>query len=163
MTNQEELVSLYSSQYEMVKNAREAFLAYCKTLDRDDLTKEHLHFGHGGSIRNLLVHIVHGYEFWIEMNSFKQDVSHTSFDSISDIDEVAKLFDRVNAMMKEFISKAISGELKEIAYTLDERKGVVDPFTVFTHLITHEFYHKGQILTLCRTLGYIPVDTGIVR
>jgi uncharacterized damage-inducible protein DinB len=39
----------------------------------------------------------------------------------------------------------------------------VDGFKLFTHTITHEFHHKGQILTLSRQLGYTPVDTDIMR
>lgn len=158
-----ELFSFYSLQYELVKGAREALLLYCKDLDPVDFTQEHPHVGHSGSIRNLLVHIVHSYEFWIEMNAFKKEIHHVPFEEVSNIEEVVKLFDAVNIMMEQFISKASSGELKAIAYTLHDRSEVVDPFTVFTHVITHEFHHKGQILSLSRILGYTPIDTDIVR
>jgi uncharacterized damage-inducible protein DinB len=47
-----------------------------------------------------------------------------------------------------------------------KRKGItltLTPLQLFTHVITHEFHHKGQILTMSRTLGYIPVDTDVIR
>ena len=38
-----------------------------------------------------------------------------------------------------------------------------NPFKLFTHVITHEFHHQGQILPMSRQLGYIPVDTDVMR
>ena len=35
--------------------------------------------------------------------------------------------------------------------------------TLFTHVITHEFHHKGQLLTLSRILGYVPPDEDIIH
>jgi uncharacterized damage-inducible protein DinB len=37
------------------------------------------------------------------------------------------------------------------------------PLQLFTHLLTHEFHHKGQIMTMCRLLGHIPPDTDVIR
>ncbi|TDH29325.1 hypothetical protein EXU57_00555 [Segetibacter sp. 3557_3] len=37
------------------------------------------------------------------------------------------------------------------------------PLQVYTHVITPEFHHKGQVLTLSRQQGYIPADTDIIR
>ncbi|MCP3027145.1 DinB family protein [Halobacillus sp. A5] len=33
---------------------------------------------------------------------------------------------------------------------------------LMTHTITHEFHHKGQIVSIARRLGYEPVDTDLV-
>jgi len=35
------------------------------------------------------------------------------------------------------------------------------PLQLFTHVLTHEFHHKGQIMTMCRILGYTPVETDV--
>ncbi len=40
---------------------------------------------------------------------------------------------------------------------------MVNPLQLFTHVITHEFHHKGQIMSLSRHLGYTPVDADIIR
>ena len=37
------------------------------------------------------------------------------------------------------------------------------PLELFTHVLTHEFHHKGQILVLGRAWGYEPVDTDVLR
>ncbi|RSK47607.1 hypothetical protein EI291_14730 [Hymenobacter rigui] len=34
---------------------------------------------------------------------------------------------------------------------------------VFTHIIRHEFHHKGQMLNMSRQLGCTPVDTDAIR
>jgi uncharacterized damage-inducible protein DinB len=35
------------------------------------------------------------------------------------------------------------------------------PVQVFTHVLTHEFHHKGQIMSMCRLLGHQPPDTDV--
>ncbi|RZK68975.1 MAG: hypothetical protein EOO92_22520, partial [Pedobacter sp.] len=35
--------------------------------------------------------------------------------------------------------------------------------SLFTHVITHEFHHKGQIMSMMRLIGYIPPDADIIR
>ncbi|MFI5159066.1 MAG: DinB family protein [Sphingobacteriales bacterium] len=37
------------------------------------------------------------------------------------------------------------------------------PFELFTHVTTHEFHHKGQVVSMSRQLGYTPVDTDVIR
>jgi len=32
-----------------------------------------------------------------------------------------------------------------------------------THVMTHEFHHKGQIMTMGRMLGYTPPDADVIR
>ncbi|MCB0535444.1 MAG: hypothetical protein KDD14_24780 [Saprospiraceae bacterium] len=44
-----------------------------------------------------------------------------------------------------------------------EKEILAPPLRLFTHIVTHEFHHKGQILSLSRHLGYTPVDTDIMR
>jgi uncharacterized damage-inducible protein DinB len=53
--------------------------------------------------------------------------------------------------------------MQKIAYELNNGSHDTSAFQIFTHVITHEFHHKGQILSLSRHLGYTPVDTDIIR
>ena len=50
-----------------------------------------------------------------------------------------------------------------IAYETRGGKGITTPATIFADVTTHEFHHKGQILSISRHLGYVPVDTDIIR
>ncbi len=38
----------------------------------------------------------------------------------------------------------------------------VTPCWLFTHTVTHEFHHKGQIIGICRHLGYPTPDTDLI-
>jgi uncharacterized damage-inducible protein DinB len=39
----------------------------------------------------------------------------------------------------------------------------VTALELLTHVTTHEYHHKGQVLTISRQLGYTPVDTDLIR
>ena len=43
------------------------------------------------------------------------------------------------------------------------KAGEAEAFRLFTHVVTHEFHDKGQILSLTRHLGFVPVDTDVMR
>ena len=79
------------------------------------------------------------------------------------INEVIELFDTVDNFMYEFIALLEKQGDKPIQYEINGIKNTAAPFKLFSHVITHEFHHKGQILSLSRHLGYIPVDTDIMR
>jgi uncharacterized damage-inducible protein DinB len=78
---------------------------------------------------------------------------------------LGQVFEQVDALMEVFISHSkerwqtpskmpVRGESNPLLLT---------PLELFTHVITHEFHHKGQVLTMSRLLGYTPVDTDVVR
>jgi uncharacterized damage-inducible protein DinB len=128
----------------------------------EDFTKSG-NFGRGGSIRNLLVHIANVYQFWVGKHALAKTITFTKFESIKDSKEVKQLFVEVDELMNEFISRFAEPGFKNIEYEIGGKKGSAEPFEIFTHVITHEFHHKGQILSLSRQLGYTPVDTDIIR
>ena len=77
------------------------------------------------------------------------------------VTDIVELFDIVDIFMNEFI--LLIAEKKLIEYKVNEIKNTAAPFKLFSHVITHEFHHKGQILSVSRHLGYLPVDTDIMR
>lgn len=50
-------------QYKFVQESRSTLFEYCQTILPDDFINQNSSFGRGGSIRNLLVHIINAYEF----------------------------------------------------------------------------------------------------
>lgn len=151
------------AQYELVKGSRAVLLSYCRTVYPKDLVNENNFFGRGGSIRNLLVHIANVYESWIGQQALKKDLSFTAYGSKETIHDLCTLFDTIDGLMDEFIRNMDSPEVQEITYELNNETHKTSAFHIFTHIITHEFHHKGQILSLSRHLGYTPVDTDIIR
>ena len=150
-------------QYDLVRESRAVLFNYCKTISETNFLIENNFFGRGGSIRNLLVHIANTYEFWIAKHCLNNDVVYTSYHSKKAINEVIELFDTVDNFMYEFIALLEKQGHKPIQYEINGIKNTAAPFKLFSHVITHEFHHKGQILSLSRHLGYIPVDTDIMR
>jgi len=158
-----EFISIYSKeQYELVKESREILFEFCKRISSEDFVNQNTSFGRGGSIRNLLVHIVNTYEYWIASISLKKNISYAEYENFKTLQDVIILFNAVDDYMLKFISE-MDYFKNEIPYEIQNIKNSANPFRLFTHVITHEYHHKGQILSLSRHLGYIPVDTDIMR
>lgn len=152
-----------TEQYEAVRSSRQALFDYCKTISQVDLVTTNSLFGRVGSIRNLLVHIANVYEFWIARNALNKDILFTNYDSKDDMNDIIDLFENINMVMVEFLESFKSPEIKQIEYEINGEQNTTSKLKLFTHVITHEFHHKGQILSLSRSLGYTPVDTDIIR
>jgi uncharacterized damage-inducible protein DinB len=150
-------------QYEFVRSSRQVLLDYCSTIDPDDFICENSSFGRGGSNRNLLVHIANTYEFWIGKWGLKKNMVFTPYASITNMEEIKLLFASVDHLVYEFIELWANQQLVEIYFEINGAKNTVLPLKLFSHVITHEYHHKGQILSLSRHLGYVPVDTDIMR
>jgi uncharacterized damage-inducible protein DinB len=150
-------------QYGFVCHAREVLLNYCKTISNSDFLKENISFSRGGSIRNLLVHVANTYEFWIGKCALERTVVFTDYGSKQNIQEITNFFGSINILMAEFIESQQGPKINGINYVINGVRNSAEPFLIFTHVITHEFHHKGQVLSLSRHLGYTPVDTDIMR
>ena len=151
----------FQYQYEFVKSSRKALLGYCKTLSDKDFVIENSNFGRG-SIRNLLVHIGNTYEFWIG-RSLDKNIKFTEYNSIENAVETEEFFTSIDSLIEEFIGVYFEKNMIDIEMNVSDKVIIASPIKLFTHVITHEFHHKGQILSLSRHLGYVPVDTDVIR
>jgi uncharacterized damage-inducible protein DinB len=157
-----ESISTYcKEQYELVRESRMVLFAYCRTVSPDDFIRSNSAFGRGGSIRNLLVHIANTYEFWIGKLALRKDIVFSEYEASNSIGEVVNLFGFVDGIIYEVMDDL--DNKAEIEYEIGGLINRTKLFKIFTHVITHEFHHKGQILSISRSLGYIPVDTDILR
>lgn len=149
-------------QYALVKDAREVLFEYCTTIKNYDLIYQNPSFGHGGSIRNVLVHVANCYCYWVAIIALRQNKTPAEEEDCKNMKAVKKLFSLVDEMMMEFIDRMEEME-EEIVFEIDGIKSSCNPLKLFTHVTMHEFHHKGQVLSMSRHLGYIPVDTDILR
>lgn len=149
-------------QYEYVKDSRNILFEYCKTISPEDFINQNTSFGRGGSMRNLLVHIANTYEYWIANLALKKNLKYAEYEDHLTVQQVILLFDSVDVLMEEFILEMNLSDT-EIVYEIQGNKNSASSLKFFSHVITHEYHHKGQILSLSRHLGYIPVDTDIMR
>ena len=149
-------------QYELVCDSRRVLFGYCKTISEEHFLKEHSSFGRGGSIRNLLVHIANTYQFWIGQEFLKKEMAFTEYTSVNNVDGVVQVFSEIDTLIEELFSTIkTEGLSTDVDSSKDEISFIA--FKYFTHVTTHEFHHKGQILSLGRQLGYVPVDTDGMR
>ena len=137
-------------------------LQYCGTISAADFCQENSSFGRG-SIRNLLVHIANTYEFWLGKEGMRKEMTFTVYDAIGSVDEARALFSRIDRLVEEFITHFGHSYLTNLSLTVNNASTKANPLKLFTHVITHEYHHKGQILSLSRHLGYTPIDTDIMR
>ena len=158
-----QIVSYTNQQYGFVRDARKVLLNYCKTIADLDFVKENPSFGRGGSIRNLLVHIANTYEFWVGKWGLQKDLPFTAYSDNHSVDDITTLFAGIDQLMAQFIDLLGKPSFREIEYEINGKKNTVSPLQLFSHVITHEFHHKGQILSLSRHWGYTPIDTDIIR
>ena len=151
-----------NDQYNLVKSSRQVLLDYCGTISEKDFVTENSTFGRG-SIRNLLVHIGNTYEFWIGQQALSLGINFTEYATVADPVQAKALFVSIDRLVSRFIDAYSNTLLEELILEINNQKRSVSPLKLFTHVITHEFHHKGQILSLSRHVGYIPIDTDIIR
>jgi uncharacterized damage-inducible protein DinB len=154
---------IFKEQYELVKDSRSVLFKYCDTISEEDFVKADKSFGRGGSIRNILVHIANTYQYWIGGIIMKMEMEYSEYDTIKNIHDVRRLYENINKMMSGFFDKSPGLKDEKFKYKINGVEGIAGTFKIITHVMTHEFHHKGQVLSLSRKLGYIPVDTDIMR
>jgi uncharacterized damage-inducible protein DinB len=155
--------SILTTQYSLVKESREVLLDYCAKMRPEDLFRSSPDVGNGGSIRNLLVHICNCYFGWMSRFAFKEAFEIKSFDGFTTLELCVQYFVETDALVERFLETYEENYMKMIAGRLSNRDFTTSALRLFMHVTTHEFHHKGQILALSRMWGYIPVDTDVLR
>ncbi len=151
-----------SLQYDMVRQSRDVLLLYCDTISPADFLAENSAFG-SGSIRNLLVHIGNTYELWLGKQALQKDVAFTAYEAVGNVGECRSFFRKIDALVTEFLTFFARDYLAYLHVELNGTSTKATPLKLFTHTISHEFHHKGQLLAISRHLGYTPIDTDIMR
>jgi uncharacterized damage-inducible protein DinB len=153
----------FQEQYEWVRKTRESLFSYCETLDPTDYIQPLEGFG-GGSIRDLHGHVAECYGFWLGKFSIEESEGLGNYQLPKIVSEMRDLFQRADACVAEFFraiedkwETPIAGRVRWQAEPF-----VVTPLWLYTHAMTHEFHHKGQIVSMSRALGYVPVDTDLI-
>lgn len=146
-------------QYDLVKSSRATLLDFCASLPSIKFIEEVNGFGRGGSVRNLLVHINDTYQYWTAVHCLDRHQEFRKYDYYATIEECRGLFDQTDQLVIAMLHHFENNYDQQII----SKNTTASPFKVFTHVITHEFHHKGQILSISRHLGFVPVDTDIIR
>jgi len=154
-------MNTFASQYKLVKEAREVVFRLSETLAPEHYIQPMENFGHG-SVRNTQAHIVDTYIHWIANFALEKSIPYLSTSAINTVGKMRNEFAAVDRTMDEFLVARFNADT--IVNTLPNRGEVSsNSLALFTHVITHEFHHKGQLVSMIRMLGYHPPDTDLVR
>ncbi|WP_293787671.1 DinB family protein [uncultured Pedobacter sp.] len=153
---------MLKQQYDFVLSSRNTLLNYIGSISENDFLIDNSSFGRG-SIRNLLVHICQTYCAWIGERALGIDQEFLPFEHYQTLQNCQTYFNQVDEYIGLFAKKFKGNELQEMELDRNGAILIVNPLQLFTHVITHEFHHKGQIMSLSRHLGYTPVDADIIR
>ncbi|MDO7849417.1 DinB family protein [Hymenobacter sp. M29] len=154
----------FSQQYDLIRGARAALLRYCATLSPAHFVAPVAAFNHS-SIRDLLVHVADCYQGWLGEVGLGRPLVRPLPAQVPDVAAVRALFASVDALVREF-GQHFAGQWLITQHFVSARHPAplrLSPLHLFTHVITHEFHHKGQALSMSRQLGYVPVDTDVIR
>lgn len=156
-------MNILEAQYQTVRSSREALLLYCASIKPEHFILPIENFGHS-SIRNLLVHVSNASLYWLVEFALKGRPKYTKPEEVAEVEKISQLFELVDLAMDEFLSNySIHSPLIQGWVKWGKRDISISSVELFTHVITHEFHHKGQILSMSRQLGYTPIDTDIIR
>ena len=115
-------------------------------------------------MRNLLVHIGNTYEGWLARRVLARNINFTPYESLSTVTACRTFFAGIDLLVEEFLTIFEDDYYRTLApLVINDQTITFTPLKVFMHVITHEFHHKGQILSISRLLGYTPVDTDVLR
>jgi len=152
-----------SMMYGWVKNTRKGLLDYCTELSPAAFVQEDSAVGHG-SMRSLLLHTADCYGHWLEGFALGKERASLVAADYPNVAAIRRAFAQADEHMDRFLARfenaldgPVSGRVRWSPEPL-----VVTARWLFTHTVTHEFHHKGQVVSLGRRLGYPPPETDLI-
>jgi uncharacterized damage-inducible protein DinB len=156
-------LTLLKHQYRMIRSSREVVLNFAAQYLTPQLQAPVVGFA-DRSIAYLLVHNANVYIHWLANFAMQLNVTYFEAAEFWNVESIRALYDNVDQLVDGFINR-YEGRLDTIVTgtTISGRTGQSTPLELFTHVVTHEFHHKGQILSMFRQLGHQPPDADVIR
>ncbi|WP_221563241.1 DinB family protein [Alkalihalobacillus sp. TS-13] len=156
-------MEVFVTQYDWIQRTRETLFSYCETLSPADYGKELEIFG-GDSICSLHAHVADCYRGWLGRRALGKSLPRLNAASVNNVEEMREVFRETDTLVHEFLNEFRGKWDQTIQVSFENgRKAEFTTLWLFTHTITHEFHHKGQIVKMGRHLGYIPPDTDLIE
>jgi uncharacterized damage-inducible protein DinB len=157
------MVQVLQKQYALLQGSREVVLNFIETKVGADLNIPVPAY-ENSTIRYLLVHTANAYLQWLQRFALNEPLELLSDEGFDTISVIRPLFQQADTAMAVFL-RHFAGQMEiPLNSALSRNRQVsATPLQVFTHVLTHEFHHKGQIMSMCRMLGHVPPDTDVIR
>ncbi|SEG58826.1 DinB family protein [Paenibacillus sp. UNC499MF] len=155
-------MGVFENQYELIRRTRELLFRYCETLSPADYIKEVEALG-GVSIRNLHAHVADCYRVWLGSRALGKSLPKIAPESVGNVQEMREVFKKTDALVYEFLNEFKNKWDPDIQASWQSESQELTELWLFTHTITHEFHHRGQIVKIGRQLGYTPPKINLVK
>lgn len=158
-----ESIELLQQQYQMITGSREVVLNFAGQNLNSHLLTPLPQFA-DKSIAYLLVHNANVYIHWLANFAMQLNIAYAREEDYRDIFSIKALYAKVDHVVISYLNhyeNRLSENVNGI--TASGKAEQSTPLNIFTHVITHEFHHKGQILSMFRLLGKTPPDTDVIR
>lgn len=152
---------MLADQYELVRDARKQVFEFFSTIKPGDLQKP-VTFD-GKSIVRLYVHIANTYQGWLVKFARQEEPVEFNHEEYDTVEQLEVLFKQIDHLVARFLQAPATQAGQLYQNPAISSQLVLTPLQLFTHVITHEFHHKGQVLMLARQLGYVPPDTDVIQ
>ena len=136
-------------------------LDHLSTIPDGDYTKEVSGFGFP-TLRAQVIHILNCEGFWIHtlQASRFEDQDPAAWPTVPDARALQREVSLEPINYLSALSEQQLNALLELRFS-DGDTAVQTPALVLHHVLTHAFHHKGQIVAMCRILGYPAPDTDL--
>ncbi|TDL78759.1 DinB family protein [Peribacillus frigoritolerans] len=156
-------MDVFLTQYDWIQRTRDSLFHYCETLSPSDYVKNLETFG-GDSICSLHAHVADCYRVWLGDRALGKSLPKIKSESINNVQEMREIFKQTDVLVHEFLNEFEGKWDQTVQVSFANGDSVkITSLWLFTHTITHEFHHKGQIVKIGRQLGYIPPDTDLIE
>ena len=157
------MANLLHIQYASIRESRQIVLQFLQEQIKDQLNTPLKPFN-GKSIAYLYLHIANTYFAWAGNFALGDATAYYDQDATVSQIQLQNIFENVDELMFRFSDRfANQPEAIVKGFKWPEKYIETNAFGIFTHVISHEFHHKGQAMTMARLLGHIPPDTDIMR
>ena len=155
--------NLFNKQYALVKDSRKVVFQFLQQQVNDKINTP-LETFNSKTIAYLYLHIANTYIAWAGNFALGDSMEYYDQEETAELARIQAIFKKKDEMMHRFSYQFTDHPLTAVkGYKWPEKYIETDAFSIFTHVITHEFHHKGQAMTMARLLGHVPPDTDIMR
>jgi uncharacterized damage-inducible protein DinB len=160
------LLDVLKQQCQFIMSTRQTLFSFLEEIPLQKLHNKFPNFGNR-SIIETHIHVADCYRYWLGSFALKRtDVSSATDDEIkqSSIKNVRDRFKLVDELVYQFVDEYDTRWFERVVNQVkwQDQPLSTTPLWLLTHAETHEFHHKGQIVSMARHLGYVPPDTDLV-
>lgn len=156
-------MNILKEQYEMIRSSRAVVLDFFSTIPWHDLNKPLNEFNES-SLVSLSLHIANTYFFWLKKFAANEEIEYFEEHHVNNINDLRNIFNKADELVNNFVethpdaAEKIEGDIFWLKKSMN-----FSVIQLLTHVFTHEFHHKGQLLSMSRIIGYAPPDADVIR